>query len=316
MRATWTIVGVVLSVSLAVTPTYANPQVAAPPAHNKSPQAIKPPTAANRMTPKSPSTATTVKPTTPASSTSKPSGSSTTRAPRASATPTTPVSPIAAKISSKPQLASKLTPMLPKGMTLNQASTGFKNQGQFIAALHVSQNLGIPFRDLRRDMTVKHLSLGQSIQDLKQSANAPTETHRAERQADDDVRSTVTPSTKTSHTESEHQTSIAHRIATNTALNAKVQSLLPSGMTVARAAAGFKSESQFLAALHASKDLGIPFAQVKSEMTGADHDSLLRAIQELKPTTDAAAAAKTAQNEATTDIRATTVHADHDGTDR
>jgi len=43
--------------------------------------------------------------------------------------------------------------MLPKGMTLNEASKGFKNQGQFIAALHVSQNLGIPFADLKTAMT-------------------------------------------------------------------------------------------------------------------------------------------------------------------
>jgi len=38
-------------------------------------------------------------------------------------------------------------------MTLNEASKGFKNQGQFIAALHVSQNLGIPFADLKTAMT-------------------------------------------------------------------------------------------------------------------------------------------------------------------
>jgi len=38
-------------------------------------------------------------------------------------------------------------------MSLNQASKGFKNQGQFIAALHVSQNLGIPFADLKTAMT-------------------------------------------------------------------------------------------------------------------------------------------------------------------
>jgi hypothetical protein len=317
MRATRTIVGSVLSACLIFTPASANSHAAAPTPRGKPTLTGKPTPAASPATPKNPPTPATVKPTATASSTAKHSGaSSRTSSPRASTTTTTHVNPIAAKISSKPQLASKLTPMLPAGMTLNQASTGFKNQGQFIAALHVSQNLGIPFEDLRRDMTVKHLSLGQSIQDLKQSANATTETHRAERQADGDVKSSVKPSKKSSHTESEHRTSIAQRITSNTQLNAKVQALLPSGMTVAQAAAGFRSESQFLAALHASKDLGIPFAQFKTELTGADHDSLLRAIQELKPTADAAAAAKTAQNEATTDIRTTTMHVDHDGDDR
>ena len=33
-----------------------------------------------------------------------------------------------------------------------RASSGFRNQGQFIAAVHVSQNLGIPFADLRATM--------------------------------------------------------------------------------------------------------------------------------------------------------------------
>ena len=88
-------------------------------------------------------------------------------------------------------------------------------------------------------------------------------------------------------------------------------------MPLADAAKGFRSESQFLAALHASKDLGIPFAQIKSEMTGHDHDSLLRAIEEIKPTANAETAAKTAYQEAAADIKATappTTH--HDDDDR
>ena len=96
-----------------------------------------------------------------------------------------------------------------------------------------------------------------------------------------------------------------------------MQPLLPAGMTLKEAAAGFRSESQFLAALHASKDLGIPFAQIKGEMTGHDHDSLTRAIEELKPTADAKTAAQTAQKEAAADLKATApVHADHDGDDQ
>jgi hypothetical protein len=36
-------------------------------------------------------------------------------------------------------------------MTLNQASRGFKNQGQFIAALHVSQNLAVTVSKIKTD---------------------------------------------------------------------------------------------------------------------------------------------------------------------
>jgi len=89
--------------------------------------------------------------------------------------------------------------MLPKGMTLNQASRGFKNQGQFIAALHVSQNLGCDcFRQIKTDMTRKHMSLGRSIQDVKKTANATFEVHRAEGEADHDVKSAATTTTATS----------------------------------------------------------------------------------------------------------------------
>ena len=45
-----------------------------------------------------------------------------------------------------------IDPMTGRTMTLNKASLGFKNQGQFIAAVHVSQNLGIPFTELKSHM--------------------------------------------------------------------------------------------------------------------------------------------------------------------
>jgi hypothetical protein len=112
-----------------------------------------------------------VKPTTP-----------TTTAPTTTTTTTT--SPIATKIASHPQLAAKVTALLPKGMTLDKASTGFKNQGQFIAALHVSKNLNIPFADLKAEMTGKdHDSLGQAIHQLRPTADATTAAKHAETEA-------------------------------------------------------------------------------------------------------------------------------------
>src|SRR5205823_10794945 len=113
-----------------------------------------------------------------------------------------------------------------------------------------------------------------------------------------------------SHHDSEHR-SVAQQISSNRQLKTKVQALLPAGMTLTDAAKGFRSESQFLSALHASKDLGIPFAQIKSEMTGHDHDSLVRAIEEIKPNANAEAAAKAAYKEAAADIKATTPQTTH-----
>jgi len=94
---------------------------------------------------------------------------------------------IGARIASHPQLAAKLTPLLPKGMTLEAAAAGFKNQGQFIAALHVSHNLDIPFVTLKSEMTGDHpKSLGQAIQNLRPTTDAKAAVKKAEKQAHDD----------------------------------------------------------------------------------------------------------------------------------
>jgi hypothetical protein len=279
MRSAQTILGLVTSAFLTVTPVSAHSN-SRPPAAPPHAQAPKPP--------------------------SKPMVTG----------PRTTLNPIALKISSHPQLASKVTSLLPSGMTLNRASKGFKNQGQFIAALHVSRNLGIPFSTLKADMTgAKHLSLGQSIQDLKPTAKPTTEAHHAEAEADDDVKTTATtpksPTTKTAKkpaTTTAASTTlnpIARKITSHPQLAAKVHALLPAGLTLNQASKGFKNQGQFLAALHASKDLNIPFAQLKAEMTGKDHDSLGAAIQELKPGADARTAARSAENDADADVKTT-----------
>jgi len=120
-------------------------------------------------------------------------------------TVTTQLNPIAEKLQNKP-LGSRLEKMLPAGMTLDTASSGFRNQGQFIAAVHVSQNLGIPFADLKATMlgipvgtttveTTSPMSLGQAIQRLKPFANATTEAARAETQATADLQTSSTATT-------------------------------------------------------------------------------------------------------------------------
>jgi hypothetical protein len=283
MRSAQTIFCLATSACLTLTPGYAysHGHPAAAPPHAQAPRPTKPTTTSKPSTTTAPSTAT--------------------------------MSPIAQKISSHPQLASKVKSLLPPGTTLSHASAGFKNQGQFIAALHVSKNLGIPFSKLKADMTGdKPLSLGQSIQDLKPGARAATEAHHAEIEADDDVKTrTAPPAHKTikkpeSHTSTSAKLNpIAQKISSHPQLAAKVQALLPSGLTLNRASRGFKNQGQFLAALHASKDLNIPFAQLKAEMTGKDHDSLGMAIQELKPGANARTAASTAEHEADADVKAT-----------
>jgi hypothetical protein len=96
---------------------------------------------------------------------------------------------------------------------------------------------------------------------------------------------------------------VAQRIAANPALATRLQTLLPSGMTLQTAAAGFKNQGQFIAALHVSRNLNIPFAQLKAAMTGANHDSLGQAIQQLRPTANVKTATVTAEREANEDVK-------------
>ncbi len=98
---------------------------------------------------------------------------------------------------------------------------------------------------------------------------------------------------------------VPQKIAANPALVTRLQPLLPAGTTLAAAATGFRNQGQFIAALHVSKNLNIPLASLKNEMTGADHDSLGQAIQDLQPTANAKTAVKTAEQEAAADLKAT-----------
>ncbi len=103
-------------------------------------------------------------------------------------------SPVAERIGDRPQLVSRLQPLLPPGMTLQQAAAGFRNQGQFIAALHVAHNLNIPFAQLKAEMTGKnHESLGPAIHELRPTAHASQAAKRAESEAKADLEAAGTP---------------------------------------------------------------------------------------------------------------------------
>jgi hypothetical protein len=74
-----------------------------------------------------------------------------------------------------PKLEARLQKML-GDIPIQDAMADFKNKGQFIAAVHVSNNLGIPFADLKARMTgitpgstekTAPMSLGQAIQAWK-----------------------------------------------------------------------------------------------------------------------------------------------------
>lgn len=111
------------------------------------------------------------------------------------ATTTTPplenLSPVQQKLAKNTNLASKLQGRLPAGTNLMDAADGFRNLGQFVAAVNVSNNLKIPFDKLKADMVTKKMSLGQSIQDLRpETSSATVEAQHAEYDANTTIAQT------------------------------------------------------------------------------------------------------------------------------
>lgn len=87
------------------------------------------------------------------------------------------------------KLASKLQALLPEGTDLQQAASGFKNLGQFVAAAHVSHNLNIPFDQLKATMIgPPSKSLGQAIHELNPNVDAKAEAKKANKQAKADTK--------------------------------------------------------------------------------------------------------------------------------
>src|SRR5262249_16183303 len=110
---------------------------------------------------------------------------------------------------------------------------------------------------------------------------------------------------------------LATRLGPNTKLTSRLQKLMP-GVDLPTAAMEFKNLGQLIAAIHVSKNLDIPFDQLKAAMIAGDqkslststddHKSLGDAIHQLRPElkTDAVKIeVKTAEDEAKDDIKTT-----------
>jgi hypothetical protein len=83
----------------------------------------------------------------------------------------------------------RLAALVPAGLTPEDACRGFKDLSECSAALHVAQNLNIPFADLK-DRVTSGQSLGTAIHSLKPKADSKREAQRAQEQAREDLRTT------------------------------------------------------------------------------------------------------------------------------
>jgi len=109
------------------------------------------------------------------------------------------------------------------------------------------------------------------------------------------------------HSTETHTQALIDRINNNPTLKTKVTSVL-NGMDLKTAISGFKNDGQFMAAVNVSKNLQIPFADLKAKMMGPPHESLGQAIHDLKPSISEDAAkkdAEVAENEAKVNLKTT-----------
>jgi hypothetical protein len=119
-----------------------------------------------------------------------------------------PDNPVAQKLSTKSNLLGRVQRSLGSTTDLNAATAGFKNFGQFVAAVNVSNNLGIKFDDLKAAMTgttmagtstgKPQLSLGQAIQQLKPGVDSTTEAQKAQVEANVEINEPSTATKKPS----------------------------------------------------------------------------------------------------------------------
>jgi hypothetical protein len=139
--------------------------------------------------------------------------------------------------------------------TVAQASYGFKNLGQFVAATNVSRNLGVSFDQIKLNMTgfsvkpdgtvlqanmtstgIKMVdpsmvtepaptkSLGQSIQTVKAGVDSTAAAQTATTQANTEILSTTTPATSPTTTTSTSSTTSTTSSPTSTTTMSKKSS--------------------------------------------------------------------------------------------
>lgn len=94
---------------------------------------------------------------------------------------------VAERLSANQKLSTKVGELLPAGTKISDAAAGFKSLGEFVAAAHVSQNLGIPFSDLKAKMTAGR-SLGEAIHELRPGVDHKTAAKKAKEQANKTLR--------------------------------------------------------------------------------------------------------------------------------
>jgi hypothetical protein len=94
------------------------------------------------------------------------------------------------------KLVERLRTLLKNNPDMNEAASGFRNQGQFVAAVHASANHGLSFNELKKRMVDKNMSLGQAMKDMRRSIDSDAGASLAVQQANQDL-AAVSPKRRT-----------------------------------------------------------------------------------------------------------------------
>jgi hypothetical protein len=92
-------------------------------------------------------------------------------------------SPVQKELQRNLVLADSLRGRFPTGTDLNAAAGGFRRLELFVATVHVSNNIDIPFSELKRRIVNDGMTLGQAIQDMRPQSRYWQEARRAEDEA-------------------------------------------------------------------------------------------------------------------------------------
>jgi hypothetical protein len=96
-------------------------------------------------------------------------------------------SPVQLELRRNHVLADTLRVRLPRSTDLNIAAGGFRRLELLVAAINASNNLGVPFFELKRRIVNDGMTLGQAIQDIRPRSRYWDEARRAE----DDAAATI-----------------------------------------------------------------------------------------------------------------------------
>jgi len=92
-------------------------------------------------------------------------------------------SPVQKELQRNLVLADGLRNRLPAATDLNAAAGGFRRLELFVATVHASNNMEIPFSELKRRIVNDGMTLGQAIQDVRPRSRYWAEAQRAEDEA-------------------------------------------------------------------------------------------------------------------------------------